>query len=179
MKNNLLKSLFLFNGLFVFAGSLLGPLYAVYVLHLGDGVVSVSTSSALFVASTSVFIFLVSKFKDGESREEDLLRAGYILRSFVWFGYAFIHSIPQLFLLQIINGLGAALGSPAFDTLFAQHLEKNKHLKDYANYQLLTNIVTAIGTFTGGLFVAHFGFIPLFYIMGSLALVSLLGFLKI
>ena len=176
MKDSLLRALFFFNGIFVFAGSLLGPLYAVYVLKLGDGVVSVSTSSAIFMASATLFTFLVSKFKDGDTREEDMLRAGFLLRAFVWLAYTQIHTIPQLFFLQILNGLGAGFGSPAFDTLFAGHLDHNRHLKEYASYQVMTNLVTAFGTFLGGLLVAKFGFTPLFYVMSSIAIISFLGF---
>lgn len=176
MKDHLLKSLFLFNGIFVFAGSLLGPLYALYVLKLGDGVISVSTSSALFMAATTLFTFLVSQLKDGQKREEDLLRAGFLLRAFVWFAYTQIHTIPQLLFLQIINGLGAGFGSPAFDALFAEHLDKSHHLHEYADYQVLTNLLTALGTFLGGLLVAKFGFTPLLYVMSGTALISFFGF---
>lgn len=176
MKDPILRALFLFNGIFVFAGSLLGPLYAVYVLKLGDGVISVSSSWSIFVASITLFTFIVSKFKDGERREHDMLLAGFLIRAFVWFAYAYINTIPQLLVLQLINGLGAALGTPSFDALFAEHLDKNHHLNEYANYQVLTNLLMAVGTFLGGILVAKFGFIPLFYIMGSFALISFLGF---
>lgn len=176
MKDPLLRALFTFNGIFVFAGSLLGPLYAVYVLKLGNGVVSVSTSSAIFMAATTLFTFIVSKLKDGDKTEEDMLRAGFLLRAFVWFAYTQIHSIPQLITLQVINGLGAGFGSPAFDTLFAGHLDKNNHLKEYAGYQVMTNLVTAMGTFLGGILVARFGFTVLFYLMCGFALISFFGF---
>lgn len=126
--------------------------------------------------STTIFTLIVSKFKDGEKREEDMLRAGFLLRAFVWLAYTQIHTIPQLLFLQVINGLGAGLGTPSFDALFAEHLDKNRHLNEYANYQVLSNFLTAFGTFLGGLLVAQFGFTPLFYIMSAFAFISFLGF---
>ncbi len=176
MKDPLLRSLFIFNGIFVLAASLLGPLYAVYVLKLGQGVIAVSTSWSIFLVATTIGTYIISRFKDGTNREIDMLRSGFVMRAFVWLMYGFIHTLPQLIFLQILLGVGEAFGSPAFNALFAEHLEKHEHIHDYADWQIVSNIMTAKGTFVGGFVVAWFGFRFLFLGMAAFALISFVGF---
>lgn len=102
MNNKALKILFIYNGVFVLAGSLLGPLYAIYV----------------------------EKFQ---------------------------------------------LGTPAFEVIFAEHLDEGKHIADYSDWKLISNIMLALGTLIGGVIVSKFGFTPLFLLMSSLAVISFIG----
>ncbi|OIN88992.1 hypothetical protein AUJ59_02640 [Candidatus Beckwithbacteria bacterium CG1_02_47_37] len=83
-----------------------------------------------------------------------------------------INSLTMLVALQIILGLGKALGLPAFDSIFAEHLDRNKHVREYGDWKLIYNLTLALGTIVGGLLVVRFGFNVLFIIMSFLALVS-------
>lgn len=73
---------------------------------------------------------------------------------------------------QILLGLGEALGSPAFDSIFAEHLDRNKHVKEFSDWKLIYNLTMAAGTVLGGLLAVKFGFNVLFLTMSCLALVS-------
>ncbi len=176
MKDGALKILFISNGIFVFAGSLLGPLYTVFVQRLSNGVLPVSISWTAFLLSTTLFTFLVSRFGD-KIRKDDLLMAGFIFRAIVWLSYIFITSFTQLIILQVALGIGESLGTPSWGAIFAEHIDKNKHVQEYADWQLISNLVTAIGTVLGGLIVASFGFKYLFLLMSLLAIVSFLEIL--
>ncbi|MDO8619566.1 MAG: MFS transporter [Candidatus Daviesbacteria bacterium] len=176
MNNKALKFLFVCNGIFVLAGSLLGPLYAVYVEKLGRGVLAISTSWAVFLLSTTFFMFLVSRFGDG-LRKDYLLMGGFLVRAIVWFMFIFISSIPELIILQIFLGIGEAMGTPAFGAVFAEHLDKDHHVEDYADWQLVQNMMMAIGVILGGLIVNSFGFKYLFFLMSALATISFVGML--
>lgn len=176
MKDGALKVLFFCNGIFVLAASLLGPLYAVYVEKIGKGVLTISVSWAVFLISATVFTLIISKIGD-KIKKDHLLIGGYILRAISWTAYIFINSVPELILLQIFLGLGEALGSPAFEAIFAEHLDDGHHVEEYSDWILIRNIVTAIGTLAGGLIVVSFGFPYLFLLMSFLAIISLIGIL--
>ena len=60
MTNRTLKILYLYNGIFVFGGSLLGPLYAVYVGIIDTSILSVSVTWSAFLISTFIFTFIIS-----------------------------------------------------------------------------------------------------------------------
>jgi len=177
MKNKSLKVLFIYNGIFVFAGSFFGPLYAVYVGILDKSILSISITWSVFLIASLIFTLILSKIGDGVKEKEYLLMAGFFVRAIAWFLFIFVTDISGLIFLQIILGLGEALGSPAFDAIFAEHLDCDKHIEEYANWKLVLNGATGIGTIIGGLIATKFGFSWLFATMSLLAVVSFIGVL--
>jgi len=177
MKNNALKSLFIYNGIFVMAAAMLGPLYAIYVVKFVDGITAVSISWAAFLISTSFFTYLVSRNGDGLREKEYLLLAGYVMRILSWILLIFVHSLWALVFVQILLGLGESLGTPSFNALFADHLDKNKYIKEYSTWSLIANLTSAVGILAGGFIVNNFGFKALFILMAGLSLISFFGIL--
>jgi len=86
MPNRSLKILFLANGIFSFAGSMLGPLFAVFVERLDKNVLSVSLTWAAFMFSASIFTYLISLVGDRVKEKEYLLMAGFLVRAAGWGG---------------------------------------------------------------------------------------------
>ncbi|KKQ27266.1 MAG: Permease of the major facilitator superfamily [Candidatus Magasanikbacteria bacterium GW2011_GWC2_37_14] len=177
MNNKALRALFLYNGIFVGAAAMLGPLYAIYVVKFVDGVTAVSISWAAFLVSTSIFTYIVSRKGDGIKEKEYLLLTGYIVRILSWILLIFVHNLTSLVLVQILLGFGESLGTPSFNALFADHLDKNKHIKEYSNWSLIANLTSAAGILAGGSIVNNFGFKALFLFMSALSLVAFFGIL--
>lgn len=177
MNNQALKTLFIFNGIFVFAASLLGPLYAVFIKTIDTDIFSVSLSWSVFLISTTIFMLFVRKYGDRIKETEYLLIAGYFLRALVWFLFPHISTLVVLIILQILLGLGEALGTPAYDALFADHLDQNRHVEEYTDWKLISNFCGAVAVLLGGLVVKYFGFSILFNSMGILATISFFGVL--
>lgn len=175
--NKSLRILFLINAVFVFASSLLGPLYAIYVQGIDRNIISVSFSWAVFMFSSTIFMYFVSKYGDYIKEKEYLLAAGFLVRCLAWFGYIFVSNLSGLIALQIILGLGEALGTPSWDAIFAKHLDKNKEIMDYSDWNIVRNLMIAIATVVGGVLVTYFGFNLLFTLMGLLAFISFIGVL--
>lgn len=177
MNNKSLKTLFIFNGIFVFASSLFGPLYAVYIGLLDKNILSVSITWSSFLIATVIFTLIISKLGDRIKEKEYLLMAGFFVRAIAWFLFIFAGNVFHLILLQALLGLGEALGTPTFDAIFAEHLDGGKHIKEYSNWKLVLSGATGIGTITGGLIVIAFGFQWLFVSMSVLALIAFCGVL--
>ncbi len=172
--NRSLKVLFLSNSLLVFASALLGPLYAIFVTGIDAKILSVSFSWFAFLASAIFFIYLVGKYGDKIKEKEYMLLGGYIVRAIVWIFFIFVSNIQELIILQILLGIGEALGNPSFDAIFAVHLDKEKHVADFSAWKMIEKIAIASGTLIGGVIVSAFGFTPLFIIMSSAAFISFL-----
>lgn len=173
--NKSLRTLFVFNGMFVFASMLLGPLYAVYVSGIDKSILAVSGSWGTLLISSTIFTLLMSKWGDSLKEKEYFLIAGYLIRGCVWLAYIFIGSFVQLLVLQFILGIGEALGTPSYDALFAEHLDKKKHITAYSGWKVISNIVAASATFIGGFIVSQHGFVPLFTMMSVLAFTCAIG----
>lgn len=178
MKNKSLQILFISNGIFVFANRLLGPLYAVFVEKFDVNVVSISSSWAIYMLSASVFTLIITKVGDRFAEYEYLLVVGYAIRILCWIGYIFVGSFFAFLVLQIILGLSEAIASPAFDTIFAKYLDKNKEVQEYATWKLYQNSALALSTFVGGLVVQFSSFETLFVLMSILAVVPIVYILK-
>lgn len=175
--NPSLKTLYIYNGIFVAAAGLLGPLYAVYVKEFDSSVLFVSFSWAAFIFSSILFTFIVSRIGDSVKEKEYLLLGGYLVRGIVWFLYAFSGNIIHIIVLQILLGLGEAMGTPSFDAIFARHLDRGQEVKEYSYWKLVYNISLGLATVAGGIIVNYFGFQILFFSMAGLSMISFFGIL--
>jgi len=159
----------------MFAATLLGPLYAVFVNEIGGSIMTVSVSWAVFIGSTTIFTAVMARFGDAVRYKRNLLAAGYIVRCIGWAGFLFVTNIPGLIAVQVVLGLGEALGSPSFNAIFAEHIDRRKDIKEYSDWDILMNIAIMLGTLAGGYIVTRFGFQYLFVSMAALALIAFFG----
>jgi MFS family permease len=178
MQNAALRVLFLYNGIFVGAAAMLGPLYAIFVVKFVDGVSAISISWAAFLISTSVFTFIVSRKGDEVKEKRFLLLTGYMIRAVSWIMLIFVDNLIALIFIQVLLGLGESLGTPAFNAIFAEHLDKNKQIKEYSNWSLIANLSSAGGVLAGGIIVTYFGFKELFLLMSTLSVIAFYGILQ-
>ena len=177
MKNKALTTLYIFNGFFVLAGAMLAPIFAFFAEDIGASIFQVSLLATAFLFSKIIFTLIVRKFGDNIQEKEYLLLGGFFVRSIAWFSLVFVSSIPALFLIQILLGVGEALGNPAFDSIFAKHLDEGKQIKEYSEWGIVATLGAGIGTLVGGYIVTNYGFQPLFITMSIIALISFFGIL--
>lgn len=119
--------------------------------------------------TTTLINALLIRYGDRVKEHEYFLIGGFICRAVAWAGFAFATNISTIVILQIIIGMGEAAGSTGFDAIFAEHLDKSGHIKDYATWKTIANIVAAIGVICGGLIVTYYGFISMFLLMALVA----------
>ena len=178
MKNNsALKTLYLYNSIFVFAANLIGPLFAVYILKFNNSAITISLTWAIFLTFTTIFTYIFSKFGDRLAEQEYWLLIGFIIRAISWFLYIFAGYIYLIFGIQILLALGEAIGSPAFDTILAKHVDCGSQMSEYSLWKVISNLSTALAAIIGGIIVNYFGFSTLFFIMFILALIAFFGIL--
>jgi MFS family permease len=169
-----LKILFISNGIFVFASTLLGPLYAILAEQFDADILSISFAWFLYMLSTTLFSFVVSKLGDKVKEQEYLLVIGYAIRIISWILYIFTNNLYMFFAIQMLLGIGQAIGSPAFDAIFAIKLDKGFEINRYAKWQIIQNLSIAIASLIGGLIVNYLGFNILFMAMASLGIISII-----
>lgn len=171
MRHKTLRILLVSNSVFMLAIGLLGPLYAVFVQKFSSAVMTISISWAVFILSSTLFVFILSRVGDRLDKKY-LLLGGFLVRSLAWILLIFVSSLSQLIFLQVLLGLGEALGTPAFEALFAEHLDQGKHIRNYSDMWVANNVVAGVGTLIGGVVVSYLGFPILFILMSSLAIFS-------
>ena len=169
-KNRALTTLTVINSLFSMAGLALVPIYAVFLEGIGATVFIISLLAALELGSKLIGTFILRFIGDGYKEKEYMIIISYLFRAVAWGSLCFVAAITPLFLIQILLGLGDAIGSPSFSAVFAAHLDKGKQIAEYSDYTLTKNLFGIIGTVGGGVIVTTFGFTYLFALMSFIAL---------
>ncbi|MDO8728876.1 MAG: MFS transporter [bacterium] len=161
------------------AGGLFGPLYAVFVVKsiIGASLSTVGFALGLAALAKSIVQIPLARFLDKHLGEKDDFYA-LIIGAVISVAYPFlliiVSKISHLYLLETMEGVGAAFLMAAYYSLFARHVDKNSEGFEWSLFSVggLT-ISSAIGGALGGVLADTFGFTLLFLISGIINLIIL------
>lgn len=153
------------------------PIMAIFITTMvHDGTIeSAGIAYSIHLVFRVIFELLVSKLlHNATDRKKFAISViGLTLMSIAYSGFVFSSSIWLVFGLYALLGMGIGIASPAKNSLFAMHLSKTKSAGQWASYDAITFLCTAIASAVGGMFATKFGFDALF------AVVAILNFLGI
>ncbi len=167
-----------FGTFLVMAGmTMIMPFLPLYIRELGvTGEHEIAMwSGAIFAANfVTAFLFqpLWGKLSDQYGRKIMLLRSGFGM-ALVIILMGFSQSAWQLLALRVLNGVISGF-NPAAQSLIAARAPKEKMGFVMGVLQSGTVAGTILGPLIGGLLADQFGFRPIFYITGSLLVLSTL-----
>jgi cyanate permease len=170
----MLKILLAHSALVLFANYLFSPIYAIFVAEVGGNVETAGFAYAILSISTAILLLLISRWEDHVRHRENLLMVSSAILFVGYISYMFVATVTQLFAVQIIMGIGIAIGLPAFDALYSENLDKGRYASEWGAFESVNYIVAALAASVGGVIVALAGFITLFSIMAVLAFLSFL-----
>ena len=168
-----LKILLAADSLFVLAGGLLGPIYAIFVQNIGGDILTAGSSYAAFAFTSGILIYLIGKWEDHVKHLEKLLVASHALSCLGFIGYLLIQQPVHLFAVQIIFGIAGAVNKPAYDALYSKYLARTKAASQWGTWEGMVWISSAIGAVVGSYVAQVYGFRYLFTIMLGASIVGL------
>ncbi|MBX4197808.1 MFS transporter [Candidatus Parcubacteria bacterium] len=148
-----------------------GPLLAIFTQRLGGDILNITSAWATYLIVTGILTIIIGRFSD-RSNKEWLLVMGYALNAIFTFGYLFIETPKQLLLLQAGLGLAAALSTPTWNALYAQHEDRKRAGFTWGLAGGEFQITTGIAIIIGGLIVSRFPFSTLFIVMGCIQVIA-------
>jgi len=160
------------NALILFAGAMLGPIFALYVKEIGGDLLTASISVAVFCVAAGIAVLIAGHYADKIKENELIIVFGYAVMGFGFIYYLFVDSVPTLLIAQVIIGFGEAIYIPAFDAIYSKHLDRKKAGREWAAWESLFYFTFAIGAVAGGLVVTQFSFDAIFVIMAILCFIS-------
>ena len=169
-QNKLFLMMFSFFGL---AEAMLGPIYAIFVNNIGGNILDAGIAWSIFMLISGIGIYLMAKIQDKIKKYTKFMIGGYFLISLGFLGYYFVSNVIQLFLVQILMGIGTVIVVPARDSLYTEYLEKKNLASQWAAWESLGFIVAGIAALLGAFIANRFGFKFLFLTMFILSLVGL------
>jgi len=173
MMKKQLKILLIIDALFVLAGGLFGPIYAIFVQDIGGDLLTAGGAYGAFAIAAGVLVFILGKWEDHVKHLEKLLIASYALSCVGFLGYLLIQRPLHLFMVQIIFGIANAINKPAYDALYSKYLNKRKFASQWGMWESMVWITTGIAAVIGGFIARAHGFRPLFIIMLIISLIGL------
>ena len=143
-------------------------------LHLTNTQIGALGSAFFLVYSPG---HLLAAWVIGRINAYRTLALGLVLWSLATILSGLATGFHALMVLRVLLGLGESAGMPASSKLLAQHVPHDK--LGSANAVILAGIYMgpAVGTFLGGMLMAHFGWRPLFLIFGGASLLWLVPWL--
>jgi hypothetical protein len=166
------KRLLLGANIWYFGEGMMGPLFAVFAEKVGGNILDITWAWATYLVITGLVYIIAGRLLNNKNYKEEVMVAGYILNALFTFGYLFVDSPLKLFLVQAGLGISEAIGTPAWDSLYAKTLEKD--LDSYA-WGLSTGqsqIVTGVAFGIGGVITHFVSFEALFLTMGCIQIVA-------
>lgn len=169
--NRSLRILIAVNTGMVFVIGVFAPFYAVFVQHLGGSIAYAGLSWAVFSIVSGVLILLFANWELKVAHQEKLLGLGYFIRGLVFLSYAFMTSLTQLLFTQVLWGIAAALGTPAFDAIYQAHTTKEESIVQWGGWEGVASIATGVAALLGGTLIQAFGYPGVFMGMAAVSIV--------
>ncbi len=157
-----------------FGEGMMGPLYAVFSEKVGGDILDLTWAWATYLIITGIFYIIVGKLLNGKSYKEKVMVFGYALNALFTFGYLFVQHPLQLFLVQAGLGIAEAIGTPAWDALYAKNIGDEMDSYAWGLSTGQSQIVTGVAFGIGGLITHFISFEALFITMGSIQVIAAL-----
>lgn len=107
-----------------------------------------------------------------------VLLVGFVAWSVATAATGLVGGFASLLGLRLLVGIGESVAYPAYSKIFALHYTESHRGMANSLIDVGCKVGPAIGTLMGGLFIAHFGWRPFFFLLGVGALVWVPFWLK-
>ena len=175
MMNRTMKLLML-SDIFVLTGfGLIQPILAIYINDggvSGGSMLSAGLASALFLFTKSLVQLPFGRYVDNQPGKTKWLILGTLLMALVPVIYVTAHSIYQVYLAEMIYGLGSGLAYPTWLGLWSANLDKGQESFQWSVYSTSTGLGTAATGAAGAAVASLVGFSATFILAGLLCLLG-------
>ena len=167
-----IKILLFTNSFVLFAGFMLGPIYAIFVEDIGGDLLDAGLTTGIFDVAAGITTLVAGRFTDRMKESELMVVAGYIIMGGGFLLYMLVDSIWMLFVVQAIIGFAEAFYSPAFNAIYSKHLSRERAATQWGMWESNNYFTAAIGAAAGGILATVFSFNVLFIVMAALCFFS-------
>lgn len=156
------------------------PIFAIFAatqIQGGNTEIAASSFSGYLIVRV-VFELISGRYlsKSKEARKFTVSIAGIILISLGYLGFAITKNVVSLFFFYGLIGMGLGVASPAKNSLFSMHLDKNKEVTEWSIYDGFVFMGMAMSAAIGGFVANRYGFAFLFYLVAVTNLISIIPY---
>ena len=157
------------------------PIFAIFAANKipgGNTEIAASSFSAYLIVRV-IFELISGKYlsRSTEARKFTISIFGIILISLGYLGFAITNTVTSLFFFYGLIGMGLGIASPAKNSLFSMHLDKNKEVTEWSIYDGFVFMGMAMSATIGGFVANRYGFDFLFYLVATTNLLSIIPYI--
>lgn len=173
MINRVIRALIISDFLLFFAGGLLAPIFAVFILKAvpGSSLTVIGLATTFYWISRTATTVPLSKLMDKTDGERDefyfVLIGSFLLSSIPLF-YLVVSQAWHLYLIQLISGVTHSMAVPSWRILFTDHLDRGKVGYEWSLEDIGVGVATAISAYLGSILADRFGFQIVFILLAIL-----------
>ena len=157
------------------------PIFAIFAAtKISGGSTEVAAASfSTYLVVRVVFELISGRYlsKSTDIQKFTMSTVGIILISLGYIGFAMTKNVSSLFLFYGVIGMGLGIASPAKNSLFSLHLDKDKEVTEWSIYDGFVFMGMAMATTIGGFVASNYGFSFLFYLVAITNLLSIIPYL--
>lgn len=169
--------------------SFIAPIFPIFIIDniRGGSLEVVGFATGIHVFIRAILSLPIARYLDrkrGDFDEYYALVLGSVLLAVSPLFYLVISTPGELYLVQIIYGVGYAMAYPSWMSLFTRHAEKEREGSQWAIYSFITSVGMAGASALSGLVAQRAGFPSMFWlvflitILGSVSLIGIYRPLK-
>jgi len=175
--NKIIKYLILSDLIFWIGWGLISPVFSIFIVDMVEGgsIFVVGVAVAIYSILNSLLRIPIGIFLDYYNGEKDdfyFLFFGFLLLSFVPFGFIFSRYPWHIYILQGIHGVGMAMAYSAWSAIFTKYIDKGKEATEWGIDATAIGLSSGISGLIGSLAITKFGFKYVFICVGILGLIS-------
>jgi len=170
--NRTIKLLML-SDIFVLTGfGLIQPILAIFINEgvSGGNIFAAGMASILFLLTKSLVQLPFSRHIDGCENKTKWLILGTALMTTVPLMYIFIDQVYQVYLAEVLYGLGSGLAYPTWVGLWSLNLKPGEESFEWSVYSTFTGLGTAITAAVGSAIASLMGFTITFALTGIMCI---------
>jgi len=156
------------------------PIIALFAIQLPGGDIKTAASAySVYLVVRVLFELLSGRLlmMSGELRKFAVTVIGVSIISIAYFGLARTNQLYELYLFYAIAGCGIGLASPAKNSLFSTHLDKDRESLEWSMLDAAVFMSMALSAALGGFVAEQYGFKILFYFAMVINLVGIVPYL--
>ncbi len=174
MKLNRLSNLTIYTvyaSFWKFAMGLMAPFIILFMKDLSGSVEQVGIASALLVFVFSVIAYFGGKYSDKFGRKPVLILFLYA-ESIVILAYAFVQTVAQLYIVQILFGAISAITAVVDFSLISDITSKKTRGAQIGKLLVIVGMFNAAALVIGGYLVGRFGYDIIFYLVSGVGFIG-------
>ncbi len=178
--NSIVKS-FIVSEIFLWSSwNAITPIFAIFAAtKIPGGNTEIAASSfSVYLIVRVIFELISGRYlsKSKEIQKFVIAIIGIIFISLGYLGFALTRDVTSVFLFYGVIGMGLGIASPAKNSLFSMHLDKNKEVTEWSIYDGFVFMGMAMSATIGGFVANRYGFTFLFYLVATTNLLSIVPY---